>query len=162
MESDRPLRFSNPSCRYSDDYADIREIEYYCDQGVESEPDIRDLLREFSSSYDESQALEIVAADGGWIHGEKFYAELPPRFEDRDMFVQDFGFRPYQNLNKDVFWRSMVEDEPEIKAAGGDLLSPDFFQQRQKPQKPENFNVIIAGAVLGVMPLLRKEFPRHR
>lgn len=88
--------------------------------------------RDIRSSYDESQALEILSIEPGWIHGERFYDVGVPMFEgnDRHCYFQDFGFGPYQKLKAEVIWFSIIEGEVETPKNTSDELALDFFVLR--------------------------------
>jgi hypothetical protein len=125
----RPWRINTVSRRRSDDLVDLTDAEYFHDD-VRSRKlgglDAGD--RDMRRCYDESQAIEVLAVDLGWVHGEKFCVTSPPKFEDLECYVQDFGFGPYlKKVTEPVFWQSMTDDVPEITRNLSDILSPDFF-----------------------------------
>jgi len=121
-----PWRIEYVSRRRSDDLLDLVDAEYFHDDvrsrkmgGLDSGD--RDMRR----CYDESQALEVLAVDMGWVHGEKFCVTSPPKFYDKECYFQDFGFGPYLKRREPEIWRSIVED-PVVQEDMGDLLSPAF------------------------------------
>jgi hypothetical protein len=135
----KPWRIESVSRRMSDEYSDILEAEYLHDDRVAKryhQDDCRD-PNEIRHCYDESQAVEVLAVEPGWIHGEQFYMLKAPGFEDEECYVQDFGFGPYRKKFTDfLFWRSIVEHECERPKNLSDLLSPDFFLPgHKKPAK---------------------------
>lgn len=151
--SRKPWRIEFINNRLSDDVVDILDAEYSHDDRQAVQEGRRDLIdkREFRHCYDESQALEVLAAEPGWLHGEKFYMPHAPGFEDEDCYVQDFGLRRPAAV-QEVFWRSMVDEEPVSEPVTGDLLAPGFFQERTRPQKGiPPVAAIVAGALLGVI-----------
>jgi hypothetical protein len=69
-------------------------------------------------SYDEAQALEIIATEPGWMHGERFYDLRVVGFEDSDLFIQDFGFRGPGTHEE--FWRSIMEEDETVPSEAFD------------------------------------------
>lgn len=125
----KPWRIESINYRLSDEYSDILEAEYLHDDRVSKrfhEENHRD-RSEVRHCYDESQSIEVLAVEPGWIHGERFYMVQAPGFEDDEIYVQDFGFGPYLREPEPLFWMSIIEDQPEVPKERGDLLSPDFF-----------------------------------
>lgn len=108
----RPWRINSIKYRRADDYSDMLEVEFRNDRdlSISDEDGERKIFNEPRHCYDESQSLEILAAGEGWLHGEKFYMNSAPKFEDLDCYIQDFGFGPYQDPAREVLWRSIVED----------------------------------------------------
>lgn len=123
-----PWRIGTVSSRRSDEQSDILEAEFLHDDRVSRRHGGVDMGdRDIRHSYDESQALEVLSVEPGWMHGERFYQPQPPKFEDEECYIQDFGFGPYLKKVLDIFWRSMTDDVPEIPKNLSDVLSPDFF-----------------------------------
>lgn len=137
----KPWRIYGVRDRLSDEYADILEAEFskdyrdsarYCVERPQDRGEVR-------CCYDEAQALEVLSVEPGWIHGEKFYMLKCPPFEDEEegCYVQDFGFGPYIREPEPIFWRSIIEDVPEIQKNLTDVFSPDFFLPgHKKPVQP--------------------------
>ena len=111
-EMSRPERYSSVSNRIADEYNDIIEAEFSSDFRAvlrcsgEEPPDV---WMELRTCYDEAQALEILAAEPGWLHGERFYdPTVSIAFKGEEIFIQDFGFGPYVR-SREFQWRSIEE-----------------------------------------------------
>lgn len=144
----KPWRIESISCRLSDEYSDILEAEYLYDDRVSRRYHLdnhRDPY-EVRRCYDESQALEVLSVEPGWMYGEKFYRPSPPGFDDEECYVQDFGFGPYKNVFTDHFsWRSIIEEPVEQSTNLSDLLSPEFFLPVHKKSLPRTEEINVQG-----------------
>lgn len=143
MESDdfhtRPWRIESVSCRLSDDYSDILEAEYLHDDRISRryhEDNGRD-PNEIRHCYDESQAIEVLAVEPGWVHGERFYMVKSPGFDDEGCYVQDFGFGPYVKTALHVFWRSIKESHLIPSDPEGPLSFDSFLKQKLEKLIPD-------------------------
>ena len=150
------------SRRRSDDLLDLVDAEYFHDDvrsrkmgGLDSGD--RDMRR----CYDESQALEVLAVDMGWVHGEKFCVTSPPKFYDKECYFQDFGFGPYlKKVAEPVLWWSIIEDPPEAQKDTGDVLSPAFFVN--KPESSDDMKEKSVAVTIAIpRPVWMKEEGRN-
>jgi hypothetical protein len=125
-------RVEYASSGLSSDYLDIVEAEFLFDDRKSTRRGDRvspHTLDEIRTCYDESQALEVLSVEPGWLHGEKFYQPNAPKFEDEyeDCYVQDFGFGPYlKSPREEVAWRSIIEEDPPPELQRPKLLSEVF------------------------------------
>lgn len=103
------LFFNGANMRPSDERLDIFEAEYGWDQALSHGDQYEDDI--VRAGWDESQAIEILAIEPGWLFGEKFY---PSRLSADDDFAIFQQSRPSSPA---VDWRSIDEsssDAPHV------------------------------------------------
>lgn len=125
-----PWRINTIIYRRADDYVDILEAEFRrdVDQRLCVEDGEQKVSREPRYCYDESQSLEILAAEEvGWLYGEQLFMPKSPRFADKDLYVQDFGFGPYLDRRREVWWRSIAEEDSSLPTERSGSFAPGFF-----------------------------------